>query len=94
MSAIRIDAATAHRLVAEGAKVIDVRTPEEFATGAKPGALNIPVQVIGQQIADAAKQDETIVLYCKAGGRADVAANILRSMGYAKSFNVGGYSDW
>jgi len=94
VSAIRIDAATAHKLVAEGAKIIDVRTPEEFAAGAKPGAVNIPVQVIGQQIADAASPTDTIVLYCKMGGRADVAANILRSMGYSKSFNVGGLYDW
>ncbi len=94
MSDIRIDAATAHKLVAAGAKVLDVRTPEEFAAGAKPGAVNIPVQVIAQEIANAASPDDTLVLYCKMGGRADVAAQILRSMGYAKCFNVGGLYDW
>ena len=94
MSDIRIDAATAHKLVEQGAKILDVRTPEEFAAGAKPGAINIPVQVIANEIAKSANPDDTLVIYCKVGGRADVAAQILRSMGYANSFNVGGLYDW
>ena len=94
MDDIRIDRQTAHRLVAEGAKLIDARTPEENAGGALPGAINVPVQVIGEQIERFAKPEDTIVLYCRSGGRSDMAARILRSMGYPKAYNMGGIHEW
>ncbi len=94
MDDIRIDQQTAHRLVAEGAKLIDARTADEYAGGALPGAINVPVQVIGEVIDQHAKTDETIVLYCRSGGRSDMAARILRSMGYTKAYNMGGIHEW
>ncbi len=94
MDEIRIDQQTAHRLVAEGAKLIDVRTVEENAGGALPGAINVPVQVIGEEIDKFAKTEETIVLYCRSGARSDMAARILRSLGYKKSYNMGGIHEW
>lgn len=94
MDDVRIDRARAHALVAEGARLIDVRTPDEFAGGAVPGAVNVPVQVIGEQIERYARPDETLVLYCKSGARSDLAARILRSMGYPRAYNLGGIGDW
>lgn len=94
MEDIRIPRKTAHDLVAQGARLIDVRSPEEFAGGALPGALNLPVQVIAQQIQAHVKPDETVVLYCKSGARSDVAARLLRQAGYAKSYNLGGIGEW
>ena len=94
MDDIRIDRATAHKLVADGAKLIDVRTPEEHQDGGIAGAVNIPLQVVGQQIGTAAQPEDTIVLYCRSGGRSDMAARILRSMGYAKAYNMGGIHEW
>lgn len=94
MDDIRINRATAHTLVEGGARLIDVRTPEEFATGALPGAVNIPVQVIAQEIHNHAQDSETLVLYCRSGARSDVAARMLRSFGYTKSYNMGGIGDW
>ena len=94
MDDIRIDQKTAHKLVAEGAKLIDVRTPEEHAGGALQGAVNVPLQVIGQEIERHATAGDTLVLYCRSGGRSDMAARILRSMGYAKAFNMGGIHEW
>lgn len=94
MDQVRIDRATAHDLVANGARLIDVRTPEEFAAGAIPGAVNVPVQVIAQEIHNHATDGDTIVLYCKSGGRSDVATRMLRSFGFAKAFNLGGIGEW
>jgi len=94
MDNLRIDRATAHSLVADGAKFIDVRSPEEFAGGALPGAVNVPVQVIAQEIQHHAADGDTIVLYCKSGGRSDVAARMLRSFGFAKAYNMGGIGEW
>lgn len=94
MDDIRIDQATAHKLVADGAKLIDVRTPEEHAGGALDGAILVPLQVVGQEIGAHAKPEDTLVLYCRSGGRSDMAARILRSMGYTKSYNMGGIHEW
>ena len=44
--------------------VIDVRTPAEFAAGHVDGAINIPVEVIGEQIASWAEDYAT----CENGG--------------------------
>lgn len=94
MDDIRIDREKAHALVAAGAKLLDVRSPAEFAGGAVPGAVNVPVQVIAAEIAQHAQPTDTLVLYCHSGGRSDMATRILRSMGYAKSYNLGGMKDW
>jgi rhodanese-related sulfurtransferase len=93
MDDVRIDRTRAHALVASGARLIDVRTPEEFAGGAAPGAVNLPVQVSGNVIGDHCRADETVVLYCRSGARSDSAARLLRQMGYANSFNAGGLGD-
>ena len=93
MDDVWIDRDKAHALIAAGARLIDVRTPGEFAEGALPGAVNVPVQVIGQTIQDHAAEGDTIVLYCRSGARSDVAARMLRSFGYAKAYNAGSISD-
>jgi phage shock protein E len=94
MDDIRIPRKTAHDLVTNGARLIDVRSPEEFASGALPGAINVPVQAVAQQIQAHAQPGDTIVLYCKSGARSDVAARLLRQAGYAKSYNLGGIGEW
>ncbi len=94
MDDIRIDRTTAHQLVQDGALLVDVRTPDEFALGALPAAINVPVQVIAETIQDHATEDQTLVLYCVSGARSHVAAMMLRSFGYAKSYNLGGLDDW
>jgi phage shock protein E len=94
MDDIRIPRLKAHDLVTHGACLIDVRSPEEFATGALPGAINVPVQVIAQQIQAHAQPGDTLVLYCKSGARSDVAARLLRQAGYAKAYNLGGIGEW
>ncbi len=90
----KIASAKAHEFVKNGAKLLDVRSPAEFVGGAVPGAINVPVQVIATQIASLAKPEETLVIYCAAGGRSAVATQIVRSMGYSKAYNLGGIGEW
>jgi len=94
MENTRIASAKAHELVKNGAKLLDVRSPAEFAGGAVAGAINVPVQVIATQIDDFAKPDETLVIYCAAGGRSAVATQIVRSMGYSHAYDMGGIGNW
>lgn len=83
--------------VADGACVLDVRTPEEFAEGYIPGAVNIDwngEDFLGN--VDAAfDTSEPIYLYCRSGRRSAAAAKALSKAGYKKVFNLlGGFNAW
>lgn len=80
-SSRRIDAATTARLVAEGALLLDVRTPAEVATGAPNGALNIPVQELATRLHELPR-DRTIVAYCRSGVRSASAVEQLVAAGF------------
>ena len=71
--------------------ILDVRTPEEFAAGHIPGAINIPythLPVRLSEVADAADKD--IVLYCAVGVRAEQGAERLRENGFSKLLHLDG----
>lgn len=71
---------------------IDVRTTEEFKSGHIKGALHIPYEDIGKEIAKHVKNKNTeIKVYCKVGGRAGIAKKTLDKMGYKNVINAGGY---
>lgn len=67
--------------------LIDVRTPMEFAAGALPGAINIPVDSMRGRLAEIPK-DKPVVLYCGVGLRGYLASNILRLNGYKDVRNL------
>lgn len=87
-----LDVATAKQLVKDGARLIDVRSPEEYATKHIEGAVNIPVDAIAGQ--DLGPKDAPIVLYCGSGRRAARAAAKLREKGYTRVENLGGMKRW
>lgn len=72
-----------------GARVVDVRSPEEFRGGAYPGATNIPVQSLQSRLREL-KKDTPVVLYCASGARSSAAAGILKSAGFVDVINAGG----
>ena len=78
--------------IKSGAKIIDVRTPEEFRDGAYPGAVNIPLSELGQRLSEISK-DKPVVLYCQSGARSASAARKLKQAGYTDVINAGGLSD-
>ena len=65
------------------AYVLDVRSPEEYASGHVPGAVNIPYDQVASRIAEVPR-DTDVVLYCKSGRRAGIAAEVLASQGYER----------
>jgi phage shock protein E len=75
-----------------GAKVVDVRSPEEFRDGAYTGAVNIPLSDLGRRLAEIPK-DKPVVLYCASGARSGMAARVLKQAGYADVVNAGGLGD-
>ncbi|WP_236074906.1 rhodanese-like domain-containing protein [Teredinibacter purpureus] len=73
---------------------IDVRTAEEYAGGYYSDAINIPYDVIADNI-DSVTMDKgtDIRVYCRTGRRSGIARDVLASMGYTNVINEGGYED-
>jgi phage shock protein E len=73
---------------------VDVRTPEEYASGHVEGAINIPHTEMDARYGELAEYaDEEIVVYCRSGRRSGIARGILESQGFANVMNGGGLSD-
>lgn len=80
------------KLIDDGAVVVDVRTPGEFAQGHLEQALNYPVQALDQHVGKLDK-DAMIVLYCRSGARVERAIQYLKSQGFTKLHNAGGLAE-
>jgi phage shock protein E len=89
-----LDREEAHRRVAEGARLVDVRTPGEFDAGHLPGAVNIPLSDLERRMRELEPKDAPIVLYCRSGSRSASAASVLKSAGYSDVRNLGAMSRW
>lgn len=87
-----VSGAEAKKLVAGGARLVDVRTPAEYAEKHIDGAENVPVDAIGER--DLGPKDGPIVVYCGGGKRAARAASTLRAKGYTRVYDLGAMSSW
>ncbi len=86
-----IDAAKAGELIRSGALLVDVRETSELAeTGRLEGAIHRPMSSFGAQ-ARTLPRDRPVVLYCRTGRRAAIAADILKSLGFQQIHNLGGF---
>ncbi|NOJ97857.1 rhodanese-like domain-containing protein [Corallococcus sp. CA049B] len=86
--------AEAHQRVEAGATLVDVRTPEEFAAGHLPGAVNIPVDELPQRLAELGSPQKPLVIYCRSGARSGRAELLLKERGFQDVFNLGPMSAW
>ena len=78
-----------------GRILLDVRTPEEFASGHIPGAVNIPNESIGtQQIPELPDKAQRILVYCRSGNRSKQASEKLAALGYTNVIEFGGINSW
>ncbi len=73
--------------------VIDVRTPEEFVTGAYPEAVNIPLDEIPARISEMGPFERDITVYCASGARSAYARKLLTQAGYTNVENGGRIMD-
>lgn len=84
----------ARRRVDAGATLVDVRTPEEFAAGHLPGAVNIPVAELPQRFTELGSPQKSFVVYCRSGVRSTRAERLLKERGFQDVFNLGPMSAW
>jgi rhodanese-related sulfurtransferase len=88
----KVDGARAKQLAAEGAVLLDVRSPGEFAAGHAAGAINIPVDELAARKAEL-PAGKDVITYCAAGVRSARAASMLRSDGRTVH-DLGSISAW
>ncbi|HWJ02413.1 MAG TPA: rhodanese-like domain-containing protein [Verrucomicrobiae bacterium] len=75
-------------------KVIDVRTPGEFAYGHIPGAMLRPLGEISSWV-DEFDPNEALILVCASGSRSVMAAVGLNQRGFSNLYNLrGGMGRW
>ncbi len=67
-------------LVAAGAAIVDVRTPEEFTGGSIPGAINLPLDELRGRLGEL--PGGPLVVFCKVGLRGYLAGRILAQHGH------------
>jgi rhodanese-related sulfurtransferase len=78
--AIRSVSALKRFLESEGSLLIDVRTASEYNSGHIPGAVNIPLNVLGMHVVDI-PVDQQVVLYCSTGYRSAMGVMALQLEG-------------
>jgi phage shock protein E len=93
-SSVRVSGGDARSMVAEGAMLVDVRSPAEFAGGHIDGAKNIPIQELSRRMDELGDKDGEIVVYCQSGGRSAMAKRLLESNGFTKVHDMGGIGRW
>lgn len=91
-----VDAATAVALLdaRDDLTIVDVRTPQEHASGHLEGTLLLDVQA--PDFADRLGEldpDRAYVVYCRSGNRSAVAAAAMAERGFVEVFDAGGYDD-
>jgi rhodanese-related sulfurtransferase len=73
--------------------VLDVRDADEVKrSGIVEGAVHIPLAVLPLKTNELDK-NKTVYVYCAAGGRAGMAAQLLERDGFT-AYNTGGFTDW
>jgi rhodanese-related sulfurtransferase len=84
------------RLMNQGALVLDIRKPEEYASGHVKGAK----QLQSDKILTAGEtfkrfKDKPVVVYCESGSLAAAAVRQLNAQGFTKAFTLrGGFAGW
>ena len=74
--------------IINGAFLVDVRTPQEFASGNVKGSVNIPLDKVQSQL-HAFKNKTDIVVFCRSGNRSSQAKSVLTQNGFTNVINGG-----
>jgi phage shock protein E len=75
-------------MIKEGAFLVDVRTPGEFAGGHVKGSVNIPLDRVAAELVKF-KNKKNIIVFCRSGSRSAQAKSILQQNGITNVVNGG-----
>ena len=73
--------------------LVDVRTPQEYASKKIDGAKLVPLQELESRVSEIPK-DKEVILYCQNGIRSLIACRYLKKLGYSVKNMAGGISRW
>jgi phage shock protein E len=75
--------------------LLDVRTPQEFASGHIPGAINLNINQpdILSEI-EKLDHDKIYIIYCRSGGRSQMASMIMEQKGLKVINSIVGFAHW
>ncbi|WP_242345258.1 rhodanese-like domain-containing protein [Anaeromyxobacter terrae] len=90
----RVSGAEARRLVADGALLVDVRDPEDFAFDGIDGAVNVPAAEVSARLAELGPPGLPVIVYCETGRRSAAVARELVQLGYARVYDLGPRAAW
>jgi len=92
---IKITPQEAQYMMSDDVVILDVRSQDEFEQGHIPNAVLLPAADI-RDMAETIITDknQTILVYCRSGGRSENASRALIDMGYTSVFDFGGILDW
>lgn len=79
--------------VPDGAWLLDVREPDEWAAGHAPQATHIPLGQLGNR-ANEVPQDQDVYVICRSGGRSGRATEALNGAGWQAINVAGGMQNW
>ncbi len=82
------DTSQLQSIIDEGAFLVDVRTPGEFAEGHVKGSVNIPLDRVTMELAKF-KNKKNIIVFCRSGNRSGQAKTILNQQGITDVTNGG-----
>ena len=83
----------AHQMYAEGAFVLDVRTPEEWNEFHVPNTTLIPLDELAARVNELPK-DQPILVVCRSGNRSQTGRDILLQAGFNATSMNGGLTAW
>jgi molybdopterin/thiamine biosynthesis adenylyltransferase/rhodanese-related sulfurtransferase len=90
-----ITAEEAYARMSRGARLVDVRDPDEHALGLPRGALALPRAELEREPSKAGAGERDLLLICGSGRRSLLAAQALAAQGVGRLFNVtGGFAAW
>lgn len=98
----KISTTDAMARIADGALLLDIRdAPELQMNGRAVGSHHIPRGMLEFRADPATpfhdpelRFKRPVIVHCASGGRAALAGKLLKDMGYAEVFNLGGFGDW
>lgn len=84
----------AYQKYQDGAFVLDVRTPEEWADYHAPGTTLIPLNELESRL-DEVPRDQEVVVVCRTGNRSQAGRDILLQAGFERVSSMsGGLNAW
>jgi rhodanese-related sulfurtransferase len=75
-------------LVAQGAVIVDVRSPREYQDGHVKGSFNFPLDTLRNHVDEFKKKGKPVITVCRSGARSGMGRNMLKEHGI-EAYNGG-----